>query len=55
LYRNGARMIQKFIPGLGADGLTVSNSFDGVQGELLTEFMPKIILPNRCGMLYANS
>ncbi len=55
LYRDGARMIQKFLPGMGGDGLTISSPFDGVQGELLSEFMPKVVLPNRLGLLYANS
>ena len=34
LYRNGAKMIQKFLPGMGGSDLTVSSTFDGVQGEL---------------------
>jgi len=55
LYRDGARMIQKFLPGMGGEDLTISSTFDGIQGELLSEFMPKIILPNRCGLIYANS
>ncbi len=55
LYRDGSKMIQKFITGMGSPGLEISNGFDGVQGELLTEFMPKVHLPNRLGLLYANS
>ncbi len=55
LYRDGARMIQKFLPGMGADGMEIASTFDGVQGELLAEFMPKIVLPNRLGILYSNS
>lgn len=55
LYRDGAKMIQKFLPGMGADGLQIASTFDGVQGELLSEFMPVCRLANRLGILYSNS
>lgn len=55
MYRDGAKMIQKFLPGMGAQGLEIASTFDGVQGELLSEFMPKVVLPNRLGLIYANS
>jgi hypothetical protein len=54
-YRNGAKMIQKMIPGMASPGLEASNKFDGVEGSLLTEFMPVCYLPNRLGLVYANS
>jgi hypothetical protein len=46
---------QKAITGMASDSYEVSNSFDGVQFELLTEFMPITYMPNRLGLLYANS
>jgi hypothetical protein len=54
-YRNGAKMIQKLIPGMPSPGLEAANKFDGIEGALLTEFMPVCFLPNRLGLLYANS
>jgi hypothetical protein len=54
-YRNGAKMIQKLIPGMPSPGLESANKFDGIEGALLTEFMPVVYLPNRLGLLYANS
>lgn len=55
LYRNGSKMIQKMIPGMASPGLEVSNKFDGIEGALLTEFMPACFLPNRLGYIYSNS
>jgi hypothetical protein len=55
LYRNGAKMIQKWISGMASEQETISSAYDGLSGELLTEFMPVVHLPNRLGMLYANS
>jgi hypothetical protein len=54
-YRNGAKMIQKMIPGMPSPGLEAANKFDGIEGALLTEFMPVCFLPNRLGLLYAAS
>ena len=54
-YRDGAKFIQKMIPGMVGDGLQTSNAFDGIQGELLTEFTTVCLLPNRLGAIYANS
>lgn len=54
-YRNGAKMIQKMIPGMPSPGLEAANKFDGIEGALLTEFMPVCFLPNRLGLVYANS
>jgi hypothetical protein len=48
-------MIQKWISGMASEQETVSSAYDGLQGELLTEFMPVVHLPNRLGLLYANS
>lgn len=55
MYRSGAKMIQKFLPGMGAEGLEIASTYDGIQGELLYEGMPKVVLPNRLGLLFANS
>lgn len=54
-YRSGAKMIQKFVTGMASPQMEVSNSFDGLQGELLTEFMPVCYQPNKLGLIYANS
>lgn len=54
-YRDGARMIQKMIPGMPSPGLEAASKFDGIEGALLTEFMPVCFLPNRLGLVYANS
>jgi hypothetical protein len=54
-YRSGAKMIQKFITGMASPQMEVSNAFDGLQGELLTEFMPVCYQPNKLGLIYANS
>lgn len=54
-YRKGAKMIQKLIPGMVSPGPEAANKFDGIEGALLTEFMPVCYLPNRLGLLYANS
>lgn len=55
LYRDGAKFIQKMIPGMASPGLEVSNAYDGLQGELLTEFTTAVYMPNRLGLVYANS
>lgn len=52
-YRDGARMIQKMIPGMPSPGLEAATKFDGIEGALLTEFMPVCFLPNRLGLIYA--
>jgi len=54
-YRSGSKMIQKFITGMASPQMEVSNAFDGLQGELLTEFMPVVYQPNKLGLIYANS
>lgn len=54
-YRSGAKMVQKFITGMASPQMEVSNAFDGLQGELLTEFMPVCYQPNKLGLIYANS
>ena len=54
-YRQDSKMIQKLIPGMASPGLQASNKFDGYEGALLTEFMPCVFLPNRLGLVYANS
>lgn len=46
---------QKAITGMASDSYEVSNAFDGVQMELLAEFMPIVYAPNRLGLIYANS
>lgn len=47
--------MQKFITGMASDSSEISNAFDGVQMELLAEFMPIVYQPNRLGLLYSNS
>lgn len=54
-YRSGAKMIQKFITGMASPQMEVSNAFDGLQGELLTEIMPVCYQPNKLGLIYSNS
>jgi hypothetical protein len=58
-YRDGEtgsrKMVQKMIPGMASPGLEVSNAYDGLEGQLLAEVMPKVVLPNRLGLIYANS
>lgn len=54
-YREGAKFIQKFIHGMEGPGLEAANAYDGLQGELLTEFGTACLLPNRLGLVYANS
>lgn len=52
-HRKGAKMIQKMIPGMAGNGLEASNAFDGIQGELLTEFATVCYKPNLLGLLYS--
>lgn len=54
-YRSGAKFIQKMIPGMVGNGLQSANAYDGIQGELLTEFTNVCHLPNRLGQIYANT
>lgn len=58
-YRTGEtgdrKMVQKFITGMASPGSEVSNAYDGMEIQLLAELMPKCILPNRLGLVYANS
>jgi hypothetical protein len=54
-YREGAKFIQKLIPGMVGSGPEASNAYDGVGGELLCEFTNAVLLPNRCGLVYASS
>jgi len=54
-YRDGAKFIQKMIPGMASPGLEVSNAYDGIEGQLLTEFTTAVYSPNRLGLLFANS
>ena len=53
-YRSGAKFIQKFITGMASPGAEVSNAYDGLQIELLTEFTTAVLLPNRLGLVYAD-
>lgn len=46
---------QKAITGMASDSYEISDPFDGVQMELLAEFMPIVYMPNRLGLLYAAS
>lgn len=46
---------QKAITGMASDSYEISNAFDGVQMELLAEFMPIVYFPHRLGLLYSNS
>lgn len=54
-YRDGAKFIQKLIPGMVGSGAEASNAYDGVGGELLCEFTNATLLGNRLGLVYANS
>lgn len=55
-YRDGEtgsrKMVQKFITGMASPGLEVSNAYDGLQGELLAEMMPKVVVPERLGIIH---
>lgn len=53
-YREGAKFIQKLIPGMVGPGGTASNKYDGVEGALLCEFTDAVMLPNRFGLVYAS-
>ena len=57
-YRTGEtgdrKMVQKFITGMASPGSQVSNAFDGMEIQLLSEIMPKVVLPNRLGLIYSN-
>jgi hypothetical protein len=46
---------QKAITGMASDSFEISSAFDGAQFELLAEYMPICYMPNRLGLLYANS
>jgi hypothetical protein len=54
-YRNGAKFIQKLIPGMVGTGAEASNAYDGVGGELLCEFTNAVLLSNRLALVYATS
>lgn len=54
-YAKDAKLIQKMLPGMPSPGMEAVTKFDGVEGSLLTEFMPVCFLPNRLGIIYANS
>jgi hypothetical protein len=54
-YRTGAKFIQKLIPGMVGPGGEGSNKYDGIEGALLCEFTDAVLLPNRLGLVYANS
>lgn len=54
-YREGAKFIQKLIPGMVGSGPEASNAYDGVGGELLCEFTNGVLLPNRLGLVYASA
>lgn len=54
-YRKDAKFIQKFITGMASPGATASNAYDGLQFELLCEFLGAVLLPNRTGLVYADS
>lgn len=57
-YRTGEtgdrKMVQKFITGMASPGVQISNSLDGMEIQLLSELMPKVVLPNRLGLIYSN-
>jgi hypothetical protein len=46
---------QKAIPGMASDSYEVASAFDGAQMELLAEFSSICYMPNRLGILRANS
>jgi hypothetical protein len=46
---------QKAITGMASESYEVSSAFDGVQMELLAEFMPVVYRPDWLGLLYSNS
>jgi hypothetical protein len=46
---------QKAISGMASDSYEVSNTFDGMQFEMLAEFLPICYFPNRLGQIYAAS
>jgi hypothetical protein len=48
-------VVQKAITGMASESMEVSSAFDGVQFELLAEFMPIVYFPNRLGILRSNS
>lgn len=54
-YLEGAKFIQKAIDGMASQGMSVASAYDGLQMELLTEFLVACLLPNRLGLVYANS
>lgn len=54
-YRDGAKFTQKFIHGMEGPGMEAANAYDGLQGELLTEFGSATLLGNRLGIIKANS
>lgn len=54
-HRKGAKFIQKAITGMASPGMEASNAYDGLQMELLSEFTTACLLPNRLGLVYANS
>lgn len=54
-HRKGAKFIQKAIPGMASPGMEAASAYDGLQMELLSEFTTACMLPNRLGLVYANS
>ena len=53
-YLEGAKFIQKAIPGMASPGMDIASAYDGLQMELLTEYLVACMLPNRLGLVYAN-
>lgn len=54
-YLEGRKFIQKVITGMEGDSYEAANAYDGIQFELLTEFLVACMLPNRLGLVYSNA
>ena len=46
-------IMQKAVTGMASDSYEISDPFDGIQFELLCEFMPIVYAPQRLGLLYS--
>ena len=53
-YLEGRKFVQKVIEGMEGDSYTAASAYDGIQFELLTEFLVACLLPNRLGLVYAD-
>ena len=54
-YLEGAKFIQKAIEGMVGDSYGVASAYDGIQMELLSEYLVACLLPNRLGLVYADN